>query len=66
MSKFEVSDLLQGAFENNPSGFEAKDFLNKPPIQFFRGLDYLQIAARCASCYVQDRANGCSPSLRKT
>lgn len=39
--------MLQGGFENNQWEFCAKDFLLKPPIQFFRGLDYISLAARC-------------------
>lgn len=39
---------MQGGFENNHVEFCAKDFLLKPPVQFYRGLDYIALAARCA------------------
>mmetsp|Transcript_7050 Transcript_7050/g.20638 ORF Transcript_7050/g.20638 Transcript_7050/m.20638 type:complete len:1030 (+) Transcript_7050:251-3340(+) len=38
--------ICQGAFEGNRLEFVAKEFLMKPPIQFFRGLDVLQMSAR--------------------
>lgn len=39
-------DCVQGGLENNPWEFCIKDFILKPPIQFFRGLDYITLAAR--------------------
>ena len=40
---------LQGAFEGNRLEFVAKEFLLKPPIQFFRGLDVLEMSVKCVS-----------------
>lgn len=44
--EFCLRDDVQGAFEGNRLEFAAKEFLMKPPIQFFRGLDVLQMSAR--------------------
>lgn len=42
------SDSLrwQGGLENNAWEFCIKDFILKPPVQFFKGLDYITLAAR--------------------
>lgn len=37
---------MQGGLENNQWEFCIKDFILKPPIAFYRGLDYIMLAAR--------------------